>query len=265
MNSWKKWALALLILPAVLAAQNEPAASPFDWDTPTQLVTDAANVLSPEFERYLETKLLDYADTTSTQIAVVTVKTIGGDDINLFTAELAEKWQIGQQGVNNGCLILVAVEDREMSIQNGRGLEPYLTDYQTSAVIQKVILPHFKNGDYATGLDQGTTALFSVLNGTFEGSGGRGGATKSQKLAGLVRALVIIVVIIIVLARRGGGGGGGGRRRGMDPFWWGMASGYTMGGGHRGGFGGGGGSFGGGGFGGFGGGSFGGGGASGSW
>lgn len=256
------------MLPALMLAQSKLAPSPFDWNVPTQLVTDAAEVLTPQFEQYLETKLLDYADTTSTQIAVVTVKSIGGDEINLYTAELAEKWRIGQQGVNNGCLILVAVEDRQMSIQNGRGLEPYLTDYQTSAVIEKVILPHFKSGNYAKGLDEGTTALFAVLNGTFEGAGGRGTSTKNEKLAGLVRALVIIVVLIVILARRGGGGGsgGGGRRRGIDPFWWGMASGYTMGGGHRGGFGGGsGGSFGGGGFGGFGGGSFGGGGASGSW
>ncbi|MEY2969982.1 MAG: hypothetical protein RLZZ599_355 [Bacteroidota bacterium] len=238
--------------------QKDP--NPKTWDAPTQLVTDAAGILSISEVKYLENKLLDYADTTSTQIAILTLNSIDGDEINLFTAELAQQWGIGQKGGNNGCLILVAVADRLMSIQNGYGLEPYLTDATTRIIIENYMLPYFKQGEYAVGLDQGTNAIFEVLNGTFEGQGGRG-SKKEDRIRSLLKALVLLIIIVILLSRRGGGGGG--LRTG--PFWWGYGGGYTMGGGmHRGGFGSGG-SFGGGGFGGFGGGSFGGGGASGSW
>jgi uncharacterized protein len=234
-----------------------------NWPAPKKLVTDAVGVLSRGEVRYLENKLLDYADTTSTQIAIVVIESTGGDEINLFTAELAEQWKIGQAGKDNGCLILLAASDREISIQNGYGLEPYLTDAVSRMIIENEIIPAFKAGDYAAGLDRGTTAIMKVLAGTYEGKGGRSAKSGKRKLP---MGLIIIIILAISYFRNGGGGGGGRRyRSGMGPFWWGFGSGYTMGGGHRGGGFGGSGGFGGGGFGGFGGGSFGGGGASGSW
>jgi len=257
----KKLLVALLLLPIGLLAQN--AQDLLSSSIPKKLVNDIAGVINPRDEAYLEQKLLDYADTTSTQIAVVTVATTGGDNINLITAELAQHWRIGQNGKDNGCLILIAVDDREISIQNGYGLEPYLTDFTSKMIIENDILPAFKSGNYAQGIDSGTSAIFKVLAGTYEGKGGRGTSGSNRKGSRLIRLLVIIAVILLYSRSRGGGGGGGRYRSGMGPFWWGMGSGYTMGGGMRssGGFGGGGG----GGFGGFGGGSFGGGGASGSW
>ena len=256
----KKLWVALLLFPIGLFAQN--AQDLLEQGIPTKLVNDFAQVLSANDEAFLENKLLDYADTTSTQIAVVTVATTGGDNINLITAEIAQHWRIGQDGKDNGCLILVAVDDREISIQNGYGLEPYLTDFNSKMIIENDILPAFKAGSYAKGIDAGTTAIFQVLAGSYQGKGGRGGATSGRKSSRLIRLLVIIAVILLYSRSRGGGGGNGGRRSGMGPFWWGMGTGYTMGGGMRsgGGFGGGGGGFGG-----FGGGGFGGGGASGSW
>ena len=254
--------LLVLLLPLQLLAQN--AQDLLNQRVPAKLVNDFGEVLSPNEERFLESKLLDYADTTSTQISIVTVGTTGGDNINLITAELAEHWRVGQDGKDNGCLILVAVNDRKISIQNGYGLEPYLTDFTTKLIIENDILPYFKAGSYAKGLDAGTTSIFEVLAGTYEGKGGRSGGKTSKKGSRLLRLLVIIIIIILYSRSRGGGGGRR-YRSGMGPFWWGMGSGYTMGGGMRGGGFSSGGGFGGGGFGGFGGGSFGGGGASGSW
>lgn len=257
--------LVALLLPLSLLAQN--AQDLLSSSVPQKLVNDFAQVLSANDEAYLESKLLDYADTTSTQISVVTVATTGGDDINLITAEIAQHWRIGQDGKDNGCLILVAVDDREISIQNGYGLEPYLTDFNSKMIIENDILPAFKAGSYAKGIDAGTTAIFQVLAGSYQGKGGRGAASSGRKGSRLIRLLVIIAVILLYSRSKGGGGRNGGRRSGMGPFWWGMGTGYTMGGGMRsgGGFGGSGGFGGGGGFGGFGGGGFGGGGASGSW
>ncbi len=214
------------------------------------MVMDNANILSSSEYRALKQKLLAYEDTTGTQVAVYTVNSVD-DDINLYTAELAQQLGIGQKGSDNGCLILVAVDDRKLSIQNGYGLEEYLTDYTTKEIIDNYILPNFRNGNYYEGLDAGTSAIFDVLNGTFEGSG-----TSKKRNRGSYFVVLVIIFIIIASVFRGRGGGGGPRgRRGYGGGYW------------IGGFGGGGGgSFGGGGgFGGFGGGGFGGGGASGSW
>ncbi|MDE0985939.1 MAG: TPM domain-containing protein [Schleiferiaceae bacterium] len=259
----KRWIIALL-LPLGLIGQNAQAL--LEMKAPTSLVTDFSNVLSANDRAFLENKLLDYADTTSTQISIVIIGSTGGDDINLVTAEIAQSWRIGQDGKDNGCLILVATDDRSLSIQNGYGLEPYLTDFTSKMIIENDILPFFKQGSYAKGLDVGTNSIIEVLAGSYEGKGGRGKKTSRQGRS-IGKLILLVVMIIIYMSRRGGkggGGNGGGRyRSGMGPLLFGMGMGHTMGGG---GFGGGSsGSFGGGSFGGFGGGSFGGGGASGSW
>lgn len=253
----KRWIL-LLLLPISLVGQN--AQDLLDTPAPKQLVSDYSDILSPNEEAYLENLLLNYADTTSTQIAIVTVETTGGDNINLITAEIAANWKIGQQGKDNGCLILVASGDREISIQNGYGLEPYLTDFTSKQIIENDILPQFKAGSYFKGLVAASNAIFEVLNGTYEGKGGR---SSSNGISNRYYRKLIFIIIFIIIYRisNSRGGGGGGYRTG--PFGWGMGSaGYTMGSMGRSG---GGGGFSSGGFGGFGGGGFGGGGASGGW
>lgn len=259
----KRWIIALL-LPLGLLGQNAQAL--LEMKAPTSLVTDFSNVLSANDKAFLENKLLDYADTTSTQISIVIIGSTGGDDINLVTAEIAQLWKIGQDGKDNGCLILVATNDRSLSIQNGYGLEPYLTDFTSKMIIENDILPFFKQGSYAKGLDVGTNSIIEVLAGSYEGNGGRS-IKNSRRGRSIGKLILFIVMIIIYMSRRGGNGGGGnggGRYSlGMGPLLWGMGMGHTMGGGGFSGRSSGG--FGGGGFGGFGGGSFGGGGASGSW
>ena len=241
----KRWIL-LFLLPISLFAQN--AQDLLNAPAPKQLVSDYSDILSPKEEAYLEKLLLDYADTTSTQIAIVTVETTGGDNINLITAEIAANWKIGQQGKDNGCLILVASGDREISIQNGYGLEPYLTDFISKQIIENDIIPQFKAGNYFKGLLAGSNAIFDVLNGTYDGNGGRGRNSKSLKDDWPFILLIIILIIILNRMQRSGG----------TPFVR-TGPGYTYG--HLGRSTG----YGGGGFGGFGGGGFGGGGASGGW
>lgn len=203
----KRWLIAFL-LPFSLLGQN--AQDLLNTPAPKSLVSDFADVLSDREEAYLENLLLDYADTTSTQIAIVTVGTTGGDNINLVTAEIAANWKIGQAGRDNGCLILLASEDREISIQNGYGLEPYLTDFTSKQIIENDILPFFKQGSYFKGLVSGSSAIFDVLNGTYEGKGGRSSGSRSGK-KNFGKLLLLIIFLIIYLSRnsRGGGGGGG--------------------------------------------------------
>lgn len=226
--------------------------------TANKLVSDfTKNTLSSAQIEALETKLRAYQDTTSTQIAIVILPDIGGDDINLFAAELAESWKIGQKDADNGCIFLLSMADRKIAIQNGYGLEPYLTDLQTGEIIRNIILPEFKQGDYYAGLDAGTTAVFQVIAGQFKGTPKKRDSPKSSSFFWIL----LVLGAIILISRNKKGGNNNNRGGGFGGGYW--IGGFGAGGMGSGGFGGGGG--GGGGFGGFGGGSFGGGGASGSW
>lgn len=223
-------------------------------------VNDFADVLSEQQEQTLNQFLTGYSDSTSTQIVLVTIQSLGGEDPNLYAAELGQTWGVGQGKADNGLIMLLAMEDRKVAIQNGYGLEPYLTDAKTKLVIENYMLPAFRKEQYYEGIKQGVVQVVRILQGTFEGNGG--GGKQRGPLSYVPLALLGLVMIYMLFRRRGGRGGGrgSGYRRGMAGGIW--LGGMPMGGG----FGGGGGGLGGGGFsGGFGGGGFGGGGASGGW
>jgi uncharacterized protein len=233
------------------------------------LVTDYTNTLSAEDKQSLETKLVAFNDSTSTQIAVVILKSVGNYDINEYGAALGRKWGIGQKGKNNGILILVAIGDRKLTIQTGYGAEGALPDIVTQEIRVNDINPRFKQGDYYGGLNAGVDQIIKYTKGEYKADKK---PQDNQKGGGSVLIIIIIVVVILVLIFRNRGGGGGrqiiGSRGGASPFWWFLAGSMLgRGSGGSGGWGGsgGGGSDSGGGFGGFGGGDFGGGGSGGSW
>ncbi len=237
------------------------------------LVTDYTNTLTADQKQNLENKLVAFNDSTSTQIAVVLLKSVGDYDINEYATKLGRNWGIGTKGKNNGILMLIAIGDRKVSIQTGYGAEGAVPDITTHEIIENDLKPNFKAGNYYAGIDAGTNSLIKYMKGEYKAP-----AQATQQVngggGGSALIIIIIVIVVIILIRRGGGGGGGnqviGGRGGSSPFWWFLAGnvlGRSSGGDGfgGGGFGGGGDSGGGGGFGGFGGGSFGGGGSSGSW
>ena len=219
-----------------------------------KLVNDYTQTLSKSEIAQLEQKLVAYNDTTSTQIAIVILPDLCGDDANMLAVEIAHEWGIGQANEDNGCIILMSMEEgnRKIAIQNGYGLEEYITDGITKRIIEQYFIPEFKQNNYYAGLDNGTTAIMQLLAGNFKGSG--------PKEKGIPYGTIVFLILLFVFIffNRNKGGRGGGLRGG---------GGYWIGGFGSGGMGGSGGGFsgGGGGFGGFGGGGFGGGGASGSW
>lgn len=230
-------------------------------------VYDYINLLGKSQKQNLESKLIRYSDTTSTQIVVAIISSTQGENIAYLAANWGEKWGIGQQGKDNGILVLLAKEDRNITISTGRGTEGSLTDLMAKRIIESRIIPQFKKGDYYAGLNAGVDGVFEVLTGEFKETRNRSKKSKKTKGWGVFPILFIIILIFIFSNRGGRGGGKGWRRRSaagtlMDVII--LSSLGRSGGGSSGGFGGGG--FGSGGFGGgFGGGSFGGGGASGSW
>ncbi|SIT97903.1 uncharacterized protein SAMN05660493_02634 [Epilithonimonas bovis DSM 19482] len=231
-------------------------------------VYDKAGLLSESEKDALNQKLIKFSDSTSTEIEVIILPTTGGEDVNYLATMYGEKWGIGQKGVDNGVVFLIATEDHTMSIQQGRAVEQYLTASVAGQIIDYLVTPSFKKGEWYNGIDRGTSAIMEAVQGKFKPI-----VKKQQKENGLsvgsVIAMIVIVVILISIFNSNNRGGGNyddddvtlsrrGRRRysgGFFPF-----PGSFGGGGF------GGGSSGGGGFGGFGGGgSFGGGGASGGW
>ena len=223
-------------------------------------VYDYANVLNPTEEKELDNKLVRYSDSTTTQIVVITIDDLKGEDIGVLATNWAHKWGIGQENEDNGMIILLSKNDREISIRSGYGIEDRMTAGITGEIIRNVITPYFKVDNYFEGLDKGADAIFEVLKGKYKGSR----KESSNPLPFIL--IVVFIIILLVLASRGnkGGGnfrGGGGLDLGdiiilssLGRSGGGFGGGGSFGGGSSGGFGGG-----------FGGGGFSGGGAGGSW
>jgi len=207
----------------------------------------------------LERKLVAYDDSTSNQIAIVIIPTVGSYSVEEVAFEILRRWGVGNKEKNNGIVILVAKDDRKLRIEVGYGLEGAVPDLTARSIIDNEITPNFKAGNYYRGLDEATDALIKAAAGEYKAPSGYG----SKKKKGVNWVSIIFIIIFLLIAMGGNSGRGGtyvSRRgsRGLGGFpWW---IGGLSGGGWSGGGGGGGGGFGG-----FGGGSGGGGGASGSW
>ena len=252
MRTTKQYNLLLVLLLVLIFGTGLQAQLPSP-SNPPRLVNDYTGTLSASQINTLEHKLVAYNDSTSTQILVLLVDDLQGYSIEQYATEIGHSWGVGQKDKGNGAVILVkpkkGSERGEVNISTGYGMEQYVTDATGKNIIEKEMIPAFKEGDYYTGIDNAVNVIMDLCSGKFtqdEYNDGEG-------LPGWLTLLFIIAVIIIFIKFSNGSGqnySGGGSR----TIW------IPMGGGF-----GGGGGFSGGGFGGFGGGGFGGGGASGSW
>lgn len=227
-------------------------------------VYDYANLLSGNEKAALENKLIKYSDTTSTQIVVVIIESLKGESIGMLTPEWGQKWGIGQEGKDNGVIILLAQKERKIWISPGYGAENKLTAGIVGQITRNRIIPFFKKGDYYGGLDEGVNSIIEVLNGEFTGER-RKSNSDGIPIGVLIFLVIFFFVLISILSnnKRNGGNNGGRRSTGSDLLDVIILS--NLGRGGFGGGGSGGGSSGGGFGGGFGGGGFSGGGAGGSW
>lgn len=245
------WLLIGVLSSWQAVAQNIPPPP-----NPPRLVNDLAGILLADEADRLESKLVAYNDSTSTQIAIVTIKSTGDYDIAEVAIKILRTWGIGSKSKNNGVLILVAVDDHKVRIETGSGMEGVLPDALTNHIIEEAIAPNFKEQHYYQGLNEATDKIIAAAAGEYKGS------PSSQTDERTVPFWLVIIIVLIILALlrgggRGGRGGGFSRRGWIGPIGgfgagWGGSSGGGWGGG-------------GGGFGGFGGGSGSGGGSSGSW
>jgi len=231
---------------------------------PNTLVTDYTGTLKADEIASLEQKLIAFNDSTSTQIAVLIMRSIGGYPIEDYAQKVYESWGIGSKDKDNGALLMVALEDRKVRIHTGYGLEGAIPDAMAKRIIENEIKPAFKEGNFYAGISQATDAMMKLATGEYTADNYHKKA-KGKKGSSWFW-LWIVFVIVFALIRNAAGV----RRNSMGHGlgWWaafGLLS--SLNSRHRGSWGdfsSGSGDFGGG-FGGFGGGSSGGGGASGSW
>ncbi len=219
-----------------------PAAGRAAAPAPRAYVNDSAGVLNAGTAEKLNGVLSDLDARAKAQVAVLTVKSLGGADIETYATETYKKWGIGDKKTNRGVLLLVAVEDRKSRIEVGYGLEGILPDGLTGAIQDKYIIPYFRNGDYSGGILQGSLAIASVIAGD---SGvelsERPAESETQTPVPLTRGqkiisgIVILFLLIMVIRHpilfffllnsmnsRGSGGFGGG---GFGGFGGGMSGG----------------------------------------
>lgn len=228
---------------------------------PSGPVLDQAELLSQPDEQRLARKLSAFEDTTSTAVVVVTLASLDGAPISDYAFSLGRAWGVGQEGKDNGVVVLLSEGDREVFIATGYGVEGALPDAIANRIIEHVMTPAFRKGQFYDGLNRGTDAIIQATKGEFDAEAARAASSDDD---GIPYALLFMLLVFAYFFGQSFFRGGGGkkarksRRRGGGPvvIW----GGGGFGGGSSGGFGGGGGGFGG-----FGGGSFGGGGAGGSW
>ncbi|WP_124979828.1 TPM domain-containing protein [Nonlabens xiamenensis] len=217
-------------------------------------VYDYANLFSDTQRKVLSNKLQRYADSTSTQIVYVIINSSNGEELDLLGARWGEQWGIGQEKEDNGIILIMAVQDRKVDINLGRGIEPIISDRDAERMVNRILIPNFKKQAYYQGLDQTADAIFQALNGEFDGSGRQ---QPFPYITLFAFAFFLFIIFLNIKNRGKGGGTGGGSLLDVIILSNMGRGGYSNSSG---------GGFSGGGFsGGFGGGSFGGGGAGGSW
>lgn len=141
------------------------AATALDFPLLTGRVVDGANILSPGAEQKIEQALRNYEQSTSIQVVVVTTPSLQGLTIEDYGVQLGRHWQIGQKDKNNGLLLIVAPNEREVRIEVGYGLEGDMTDALAKEIITSIILPHFRENHMEEGILRGTEAILNVLAG----------------------------------------------------------------------------------------------------
>lgn len=172
-------AVAMLFLLCLTAFAKKPQYP--ERPEPNHLLNDYVGIISQGDASRLERKLTRFDNNTSTQICMVIMNTIKGADIGQYAAELGERWGIGQaDDKDNGVVVLVSVKERKMFIATGAGTEKYLTDELCGQIINEVIKPEFKKGNYYTGLDKAADEMINILDGAFDNTRTAGYSSSSN-------------------------------------------------------------------------------------
>ncbi len=159
----KKLILSLLVFTCLVAAAQNIPATP----NPPRLVNDFAHVMTADQVQELEEKLVAYDDSTSIQIAVVTVQTTGDYVIEDYALKILRDWKVGNKSTNNGLVILAAIQDHKVYIATGYGMEGSVPDITAKQIIEDEIVPNFKQQNYYRGFDLAADAIIKASRGEY--------------------------------------------------------------------------------------------------
>lgn len=165
-------------------------------------VNDYAGMLSVSTEHQLAETLRQLEQTDSTQIAVLTIPALEGENLEAFSIRVAEQWKVGRKGFDNGAILLIAKKERKIRIEVGYGLEGSLTDLVSGQIIRNVIVPQFRAGNIDQGVMDGVQAMIKVVRGEFTAPAKTRQPTgrKSGSLPGMF-SLIVFLVLINMLGR----------------------------------------------------------------
>jgi uncharacterized protein len=161
-------------------------------------VNDYAGMISAQAKATLEQELQAFEQTDSTQIVVLTIPSLEGEVLEEFSIKVAEQWKIGQKGKDNGIIVLVSKQDRKIRVEVGRGLEGQITDLMSGRIIDLVIKPNFKRGDFDSGVISGIHALIDATRGEFKADS-NGGTHRRNGSSRLLTFLIFGGIAILVL------------------------------------------------------------------
>ncbi len=184
-------ALALVLTVLITGTAPGHAADPV-FPQLTGRIVDQAGLLTPEDEAELTATLQSLEGTSSDQLAIVTLPSLQGFTIEDFGYKLGRHWGIGQEGKDNGVLLIVAPNERKVRIEVGKRLEPIMTDAMSRIIIENAILPGFRRGDFAGGIRAGVRDIKDVLLGDAE-------AVK-QRARGMHQAPEVDWIALIIIA-----------------------------------------------------------------
>lgn len=204
-NGWRAKRLRLLLaLLAVaigaLAILSGLAIGAPNYPELTGRIVDNAGLLTPQDRADIESELASLEQTSTDQVAVVTVPSLDGYAIEDYGIGLARKWALGQQGKDNGVLLIVAPNERKVRIEVGRRLEPMLTDTMAALIIENAILPKFRRGDFSGGIKDGVRDIKAVVLGDAEEVKRRsqGGRTPANDWTPIIHLLVWFLIIAMI-------------------------------------------------------------------
>ncbi len=165
-------------------------------------VNDYGDMISPEAESLLEERLKSFELSDSTQVVILTVNSLEGDAMEDFTIRVAEKWKIGQAKKDNGVILFASKNDRRMRIEVGRGLEGVLTDLLTGRILDNIIRPRFKSGDFDEGFLDGTGSIIDACRGEFKNDSSSSSSETGESTIGkyLIFIMVILYIAIIIVS-----------------------------------------------------------------
>ena len=192
--------MKIRIVLCVLLALVLVTESGFTREVPplTGRVNDTAAILSPQAKQQLELMLSGLEKEESTQIAVLTIDSLQGENLENFSMKVVEQWKLGQKDLDNGALLLISRDDRKIRIEVGYGLEGKLTDLMAGRIIRDIITPQFRNGNFDRGVEDGISAMISAVRGEFEAKmAQKSSSSHSQNASGGILIFLIWVLFFI--------------------------------------------------------------------